>query len=50
MKTKPIITHFCRTFGTLAFHKMSFFNTFLGLVPYWDYTPLNAVHVDSPGV
>ena len=49
-KTKPILTRFGMTFGTLRFDEHSFFNTLLGFDPYWDYKPTNAIHADSPGV
>ena len=50
MKTKPILTRFGGTFGTLRFDERSFFNTFLGFTPYWDYRHNNGIHVDSPGL
>ena len=49
-KTKPILARFESTFGTLRFDGKSFFNTLLGLSPYWDFKPTNAVQDDSPGV
>ena len=36
--------------GTLRFDKQSFFQTFLGFSPYWDYEPNNSSHVLIPGV
>ena len=36
--------------GTLRFDKQSFFHTFLGFSPYWDYKPNNPSHVLIPGV
>ena len=50
MKTKPILTRFGSTFGTLRFDEKLFFNTLLGFTRYWDYEPNNAIHADSPGV
>ena len=50
METKLILTRFGGTFGTLRFDEKSFFGTLLGLTPYWDYKPTNAIHADSPGV
>ena len=35
--------------GTLRFDKQSFFHTFLGFSPYWDYKPNNSNHVLIPG-
>ena len=49
-KVKLILTRFGETFGTLRFDKKSFFHTFLGFTPYWDYKPTNAIYADSPGV
>ena len=50
MKTKLSLTRFAGTFGTLRFDEKSFFNTFLGFTPHWDYKHTNAIHADSPGV
>ena len=36
--------------GTLRFDKQSFFHTFLGFSPYWDYKPTNSSHVLISGV
>ena len=36
--------------GTLRFDKQSFFHTFLGFSPYWDYKPSNSSIVLIPGV
>ena len=36
--------------GTLRFDERSFFHTFLGFEPYWDYKPTNSNHVAIPGV
>ena len=30
--------------------KKSFFETVLGVTPYWDYKSFNAIHADNPGV
>ena len=49
-KVKLILTRFGSTFGTLKFDEKSFFHTFLGFDPYWDYKPTNAIHANSPGV
>ena len=49
-KTKLILTRFGSSFGTLRFDDKSFFNTLLGLDPFWDYKPTNAFNADSPGV
>ena len=49
-KTKPILTRFGWTFGTLRFDEKSFFITLLGFTPYWDYKPTNAIHAESPGL
>ena len=49
-KTKHILTRLGSTFGTLRFDEKSFFNTFLGFTPFWDYKPTNVLHADSPGV
>ena len=49
-KTKPILTCFGGSFGTLRFDENSLFNTLLGFTPNWDYKPTNAIHVDSRGV
>ena len=46
MQTKPILSRFCWSFGTLRFHVNSFFKILLGVVPYWD----NKVTIsDNPG-
>ena len=50
MKTKPILTRFVSTFGTLRFDEISFFKTLLGFTPHWDYKPTNGFYSDSPGV
>ena len=50
MKIKPILTRFGRTFGMLRFDKKSFFKSFLGFTPYWDYKPTNTIHSDNTGV
>ena len=50
MKTKPILSHFGGSFGTLKFTTKSFFNTVLGFTPYWDHKPTDAFHADSPGI
>ena len=50
METKPILTIFGGTFGSLWFDEKSFFDTLLGFTPRWDFTPNNAIHVDFPGV
>ena len=43
MKTKIILKYFdgrkMIVLGTLRFDEKSFFNTFLGFTPYWDYKP-----------
>ena len=49
-KTKPFLTRFGSTFGTLRFDKKSLFHTLLGFTPYWDYKPTNAFFADAPGV
>ena len=49
-KVKLNLTRFGSTFGTLRFDEKSFFHTFLGFTPYWDYKPTNAIHADSRGV
>ena len=49
-RVKLILTRFGETFGTLRFDKKSFFHTLLGLIPYWDYKPTNAIHDGGPGV
>ena len=36
--------------GTLRFDKRSFFHTFLGFTPYWDYKPTNSNRDAIPGV
>ena len=49
---KLILTRF-GNFGTLKFDEKSFFNTLLGITPYWDYKPTNAIkptNADSAGV
>ena len=30
--------------------KEIFFDTLLSFTPFWDYTPHDAIHADSPGV
>ena len=50
MRIKLILTRFGGIFGTLRFNEKSFCNTLLGFTQYWDYKPINAIHVDSPGV
>ena len=49
MKTKLILIRFDSTFGLLRFDERSFFSTFLGFTPYWDYKPSNAIRANSPG-
>ena len=34
----------------MRFDERSFFHTFLGFEPYWDYKPTNSNHVVIPGV
>ena len=48
MKTKPILTRFVSTFGTLRFDVKFFFTYSLGFTPCWDYSPTNAIHADNP--
>ena len=54
MKTKIFLKYIDgqRKFGlgTLRFDEKSFFHTFLGFEPYWDYKPTNSNHVAIPGV
>ena len=50
MKTKFNLKWFGRTFGTLGLIEKFFLNTLRGFIPYWDYKPTNALHVDSLGV
>ena len=50
MKTNHILTRCGSTFGTLGLEEKTFFNTIIGLTPYWDHKPTNANHADSPGV
>ena len=50
MKTKLTQTRFGSTSGTFKFDEESFFITFLGFTPNWDYKPTNASHTDSPGL
>ena len=50
MKTKPILTRFGSSFGTLRFDERACFKTLLGFTPYWDFKPTNAPHADSSGV
>ena len=50
LKTKPNLTRFGGTFGTLRFDRKSFFNTILGFTTYWKYKPTNASHIDRRGV
>ena len=50
MKTNRILTGFAGTFGWLRFNGRTVFNTFLGITPYWEYKPTNAILADSPGV
>ena len=50
MKTKPNLTQFGSTFGTLRIDEKSFLNFLLGFTPYWDYKPNKAIDADSPGV
>ena len=53
-KTKPILTRFGSTFGTLGLvlgnDEKSCFITLLGFTAYWDCKPSNEIHADSPGV
>ena len=54
MKTK-IILKFVNdevgfALGTLRFDEKSFFHTFLGFEPYWDYKPTNSNIIPIPGV
>ena len=49
METKPTLTHFGGTVGTLRFDDKPFFITLLGFIPHWDYGPTNAIHADNPG-
>ena len=49
-KTKLNLTRFGSTFGMLRFDKNSFFKTFLGFKPLWDYKPTNAFIADDLGV
>ena len=45
------MTRFGSTCGTLRFDKKIFlFHTFLKFEPFWDNTPTNAIHAESPGV
>ena len=48
MKTKPILTSFGKTFGTLRFDEKTFL-TILGFAIFWDYKPLIAFHAHSSG-
>ena len=41
---------FGSTFGTLRFDEKSFFHTLLKFDSYWDYTPTNSFHAESPDV
>ena len=50
MKTKFSLIRIGGIFGTLKFYEKPLFITLLGLTPYWDYKPTNALHADSPGV
>ena len=34
----------------LRFDEKSVFNILLGFTLFWDYTPTNAIHAESPGV
>ena len=47
MKTKLLLSCLGGIFGMLRFDKKKIFNTNLGFIPYWDYKPTNAIHVDS---
>ena len=49
-KTNLFLKRFGSNFGSVRFDERSFFNTFLGFTPYWDYKPANAIHADSSGV
>ena len=54
MKTK-IILKFVNdevgfALGTLRFDERSFFHTFLGFEPYWDYKPTTSNNIPIPGV
>ena len=49
-KVKLILSSSANSFGTLRFDNKSFFHTFLGFDPYWDYKPTNSIHADFPGV
>ena len=49
LKPKPILTRFGSTCGTLNFDEKSFSKILMGFTPFWDYTPTNAVHADTPG-
>ena len=50
-KTKPLLTCFGSTFGTLRFDKKSFFfHTLFKFEPHWDYKLTNAINADTPGV
>ena len=50
MKTKPLLTQFGLTFGTLRIDEKSFFKTLWGFTPFWDYKATNAILADIPGV
>ena len=50
MKTQLFLNPFGGTFGTLRFAERPFISNLLGLTPYLDYKPTNAIHADSPGV
>ena len=46
-KNQLILTRFDSSFGTLRFDEKSFFHTFLGFNPYWDYKPTNVYTSDK---
>ena len=53
MKTKFILKYTREklfTLGTLRFDKKSFFHSFLGFTPYWDYKHRMTIGADSPGL
>ena len=49
-KKKLVLTRFASTFGRLIIGEKSDFDISLRFTPIWGYKPINAIHVDSPGV
>ena len=48
LEAKIFLTLVGGTFGMLRFDEKTFFKTSLGFTPYWDCTPTNASHVETP--